>query len=325
MDYLSSDDIEIVISVENNLYCAWQSLLAHYSCQKNLNITPLVVVHGEPHYPLHRHFLTLLEHGGRIQRVLNYRSVGTADYPPRNTAATLINVNTTAPFIMLCDPDFLFLNPITRNALPNGENEITFDYMSFMTLADDVKEELREPAHKAGVSLEKLATLDTLGGAVPHIIPTSLSRRLGSDWFKCIEFFARSKDPILWTASMWALVFSVQRLGLDYSITRLAVTDAGHQKMIDVDASDAPSILHYSYGNEYFNKRDYIESDVSLASSVWHLKAPAGSMSAFITAYLNDVKHQYRIRYTWRERLRKYRSYQFFRRSIGRIIRRTSL
>lgn len=322
MDFLTAEEVEIVISAENNVYCAWQCLLAHYSCQKNLNITPLIVVHGEPHFALHRHFATLLKHGGRIQRVLNYRSVGTADYPPRNTPATLMNVKTSAPYIMLCDPDFLFLKPIPRSALPSSENEITFDYMSFMELSEDVREDLVQPARKAGVDLEQLENSEILGGAVPHIIPTNLARKLGADWLKCIEFFASLKDPILWIASMWSLVFSVQRLGLKYSITRLAITDAGHQKMIDLDLPNTPQILHYSYGDEYFSKRDYCQSDVSLTSSVWEVTAPTGSMSAFIGDYLQQVKKFYRIHYSLRERLQQYPLYLSLRSKVKNILMR---
>lgn len=312
MEYLSSDDIEIAISAENNTYCAWQCLLAHYSCQKNLNITPLIVVHGEPHIPLHRHFLTLLENGGRLQRVLNYRGVGTQDYMPRNTAATLLNVKTSAPYIMLCDSDFIFLNPIPRHALPSTDKEITFDYISFMQVTADNSEDLIEPARKAEVDLDKLVGAAS-GGAVPHIVPTPLARKLGADWLRCIEFFATSKDPILWIASMWALVFSVQRLELKTSITKLTITDAGHTKMVDLDAANAPQILHYSYGNKHFDKRDYGASDVRLTSSVWDVKAPKGSMSAFICDYLNEVKRDYRISYSLQERLRSNLSYRYIR------------
>jgi len=312
MEYLSSDDIEIVISAENNTYCAWQCLLAHYSCQKNLNITPIMVVHGEPHIPLHRHFLTLIENGGRLQRVLNYRGVGTSDYMPRNTAATLLNVKTSAPYIMLCDSDFIFLNPIPRDALPSTDNEITFDYISFMRVSDENRDYLLEPARKAGVNLDTLVG-SASGGAVPHIVPTALARPLAVDWLKCIEFFATSKDPIFWIASMWALVFSVQRLELKTSITKLAITDAGHTKMVDVDAANAPQILHYSYGNKHFDKRDYGASDVRLTSSVWDVKAPKGSMSAFICDYLNEVKLNYQIQYSLRERLRSNVSYLYIR------------
>jgi len=302
MEHLSGDDIEVVISVENNMYCAWQSLLAHYSCEKNLKITPLIVIHGEPHIPLHRHFLTLLSNGGRVQRVLNYRSVGTSDYVPRNTAATLLNVQTDAPYVMLCDPDFLFLNPIPRDVLPKSDNEITFDYMSFMQLNTNSEQDLIEPARKAGVDLAQLA-ISGVGGAVPHIVPTPLAKKLGADWLKCIEFFATSKDPILWVASMWALVFSVQRLGLEHSITKLAITDAGHKKMVDIDGYDAPKILHFAYGDEYFSKRDYCYSDVSLTSSVWDVSAPQGTVSHFVGGYLKEVKQSYRIKYSLRERL----------------------
>ena len=320
-DFLTGDDIEIVIAAENNLYCAWQSLMAHHSCQKNINITPLVIVHGEPHQPLHRHFLTLLEQGGRIQRVLNYRGVGSSPYAPRNTAASLLNVKTNAPYIMLCDTDFIFLQPIPRSALPKKENEITFDYISFMQVNDDNVGDLTEPARKADVDLQQLATKSQAGGAVPHIIPSHLSRTLGADWLRCIEFFATSRDPILWLASMWALVFAVERLGLSWSMTRLAVTDSGRTKMVDINREDGPFILHYSYGNEFFNKRDYMYWDVRLNSSLWNVKAPKGSMSAFICDSLHQVKTDYKIRYTLRERLQSMASFSYFKQIIKARLR----
>ena len=322
IDYLSGDDIEIVISAENNLYCAWQSLLAHYSCVKNLKITPLVVVHGQPNEVLHRHFVTLLEHGGRIQRVLNYRNVGNANYAPRNTAATLLNVETKAPYIMLCDTDFLFLNPIPREVLPTNDNEITFDHIGFMAVTDVTRKDLIKPAEKAGVDLEQLSSLPQAGGAVPHIIPSHLSRKLGADWIRCIEFFATSADPIFWISSMWGLVFAAQRLDINWSMTRLAITDSGRTKMIDVNAESAPSIFHYSYGNQYFNKRDYVYVDATLRFSLWDLTAPEGTISAFICGYLNEVKRSYKIRYSLRERLQSYQSYNYLKQIIKGYIKR---
>lgn len=320
-DILSGDDIEVVLSAENNLYCAWQSLLAHHSCQKNLNITPLVVVHGEPHQALHRYFETLKEQGGRIQRVLNYRGVGTGNYAPRNTAASLLNVKTKAPYIMLCDTDFIFLNPIPRSALPTEENQITFDFMSYMGVSDDNIDYLIEPARKAGIDIEKLRLLKQAGGAVPHIIPSHLSRKLGADWLRCIECFATSRQPIFWIASMWGLVFAIERLGISWSMTKLAVTDSGRVKMFEIDGDDSPSILHYSYGNEHFNKRDYINSEVRLNSSVWDVKAPEGSISEFICDYLNAVKTDYEISYTLAERLQAYHSYHYIKQSIKKSLR----
>lgn len=320
-DYLGADDIEIVIAAENNLYCAWQSLMAHHSCRKNLNITPLVIVHGQPHQKLHRHFATLQEQGGRIQRVLNYRGVGTGDYAPRNTAASLLNVKTKAPYIMLCDTDFIFLKPIPRSVLPNKENEITFDFISFMAVKQDNMRDLLEPARKAGVDLDKLSALNQAGGAVPHIIPTCLSKSLGADWLRCIEFFATSRQPILWLASMWALVFAIERAGISWSMTNLAVTDSGRTKMIPLDRSDSPSILHYSYGNEYFDKRDFQHVDVRLTSSVWDVRAPESSMSAFICDCLSQVKKDYKIKYTLSERLSSYYSYHFIKQTIKKGLR----
>ena len=315
MEYLTGDDIEIVISAENNTYCGWQCLLAHYSCKKNLNITPLIVVHGAPHIPLHRHFQTLIENGGRVQEALNYRCAGTQNYMPRNTAGTLLNVKTSAPYIMLCDSDFLFMNPIPRDALPNKDNEITFDYIGFMKVTNSSKDDLLEPARKAGVDLDQLVGA-AAGGAVPHIIPSSLARPLAVDWLKCIEFFATSKDPILWIASMWGLVFAVQRLELEPSITKIAITDSGQTTMVDINGDSAPKILHYSYGNEHFTKRDYTVIDASLWSSVWDVKAPDGTMSKFICDYLNEVKRQYHISYSLKERLQGNLSYLYFRRSL---------
>lgn len=271
--------------------------------------------------PLHRHFLTMLENGGRAQRVLNYRGVGTVDYVPRNTAATLLNIKTSAPYIMLCDPDFLFLKPIPRDVLPKSDNEITFDYMGFMQVNNDTIEDLHEPARKAGVDLGQL-TGAAMGGAVPHIVPTSIARKVAVDWLKCIEFFATSKDPILWVASMWSLVFTVQRLNLQCSVTRLAITDSGREKMVDLESSSAPKILHFAYGDKYFVKRNYSGSDVTLTSSVWDVKAPEGSMSGFICGYLNEVKRSYDIRYSLRERLRGHMSYWYVRRLARALINR---
>ena len=105
-----SPTFDFVISVENSHYMAWQAMLFHYSCLEQTGRAPIIVVHGDES-PLLPEFELIKKKGGRIQRARNFRHDGGVEYAVRNTAGTLCSVQADADFLIICDPDFVFLAP----------------------------------------------------------------------------------------------------------------------------------------------------------------------------------------------------------------------
>ena len=58
--------VDVVTSVQNHPYNAWQAMLLHYTCCKHLRRAPLVVVHAPREQPLDPGFERIREAGGRI-------------------------------------------------------------------------------------------------------------------------------------------------------------------------------------------------------------------------------------------------------------------
>jgi hypothetical protein len=102
---------EIVASAENNRYMEWQAMLFHYTCMTYQRQVPVIAVHKGDE-PLLPGFGLIAERGGRIQTVPNLRDRSGVLYPPRNSAAAMQFVETSADFVVLCDTDMTFLKPI---------------------------------------------------------------------------------------------------------------------------------------------------------------------------------------------------------------------
>src|ERR1043166_1897240 len=160
---------DIVVSCENNPYMVWQAMLLHYSCVRHLRQAPIVMVHTDDPSLLDG-FRKIVATGGIVQTAPNYRRRGGVHYPPRNTAASLRHVESKADYLVLCDPDMLFL---AAPKWPFGllrRRKITFDYVGyldpdrpiFQPMLDDV-------CRRAGVAPERLRS-PVLDGGVPHVI-----------------------------------------------------------------------------------------------------------------------------------------------------------
>src|SRR5262245_51510471 len=107
---------ELVVSAENNAYLAWQAMLFHYSCLQHQRQAPIVVVHKDDE-PLFPGFERIRAAGGIVQTAPNYRKYGGVNYPPRNTAATLRHVVSDADYVVVFDPDMIFLQPLPLDNL----------------------------------------------------------------------------------------------------------------------------------------------------------------------------------------------------------------
>ena len=275
---------DIVVSAENNHYVAWQAMLFHYSCLKQLGRPPIIVVHSEGS-ELHAGFHMIRARDGRIQRARNYRHYRGTVYPPRNTAGTLRCVDSDAEYLVLCDPDMLFLSPAPFERYRLGANAVSFDSVSYLTVNDSNEAVLAAACRRLKLSLDLLRD-SPLSGGVPHIVPAALRQRLSSVWMRCINLLLRIRLPphkrhegySPWLSSMWGLVLAVRMLRLKPVLTEFAITNhLGHQ-MIPPIGPTGPYLLHYCYGDAIFDKRRY-SGDGEEPPGLWHVQPDKESRS----------------------------------------------
>ncbi len=290
-----SPEFEFVVSAENNDFLAWQAMLFHYSCVKQTGRVPIVVVHGDED-ELVPGFERIREQGGRIQRARNYRSDGGLVYPPRNTAGSLQCVESEADYLVLCDPDILFLGPLSLERLPLGPSRVGFEFIWFMKFGHDGNAAMLEKAaRQAGLIVSDIQQIPVTGG-VPHIIPREVQQSLSREWLRCMDCFVPD-EPLpgaydLWyIASMWSMVFAVHSLGLEPFQTEFCILDRDCVRNLDgtrpliADGHALPALLHYSYGDEVFQKRSY-QSRQDALERVWQAQAPPDTVNGALCAEL---------------------------------------
>ncbi len=300
--------VEVVASTENVPYMMWQAMLFHFSCVKHLGKIPTIVVHhdGEPLLP---GFTLIAEHGGKIQTAPNYRVHKGVDYPPRNSAGTLKQLQTTAEYIFLCDPDMLFLRAIPFEEYVIKESQITFDTVNYLIPKKaEFEGSLESICERAGVPLQTLIDMPISGG-VPHLIPQRHQHAIAQDWFDVMELFPtfdlgpdferpkelRSVPHQFWTTTMWALVLTSHRLHLEAVITNhCALNFYGHSPL-PPPSPTSPTMIHYCYSNEGFDKRKYFDTTAAEAT-VWNQPEPDGTLSGAICGQLREAGEYYGIR-----------------------------
>jgi len=264
----------IVVSAENNPYLAWQCKLFHYSCVSRLEQTPLFVVH-ERDSDWRPDFKEIIDSGGKVRAAPSYRTnKGGADYPPRNTAGTLLQAATIGynrdDFIVLCDPDMIFVRKAAFRPQLAAEH---YSYLNF-------RPEVREAARKLCISdalLEKRSREVSCG--VPYVVPVAQARELAEAWLEAIDSFTPAPLEI----SMYSFGLAVIKLGLKLVLTELVITN--YRELAPVKSAD---IIHYCYGNDVWNKRDYFSSRMS--SKVWY--PPAQTRSGTVLGEIVSQLHE---------------------------------
>ncbi len=299
---------EIVVSAENNHYMVWQAMLFHFSCVKHLGRPPIVVVHKHDE-PLLPGFERIRASGGIVQTAPNYRDLNGILYPPRNTAGSLRHVETDADFIVLCDPDMLFLQPLPFDDLTLTGRQVSFDFVGYLAPEADVYQPtLDNVCRAAGLAPEKLRH-PVIDGGVPHVIPTVWQQKLSDEWFELMELFptigsshpdagggvspASDTNPHKdWLATMWAVVMAMHRLNLEPVMTGLCVTNCqGDNPLPPLDAT-GPKMLHFCYGGPGFDKRRFggpTDSEVA----VWNVPPDDGTIGGAIRHQLREARQFY--------------------------------
>lgn len=290
---------EIVVSTENNHYMVWQAMLFHFSCVTHLGRPPIVMVHKGDE-PLLPGFVRIRAAGGNVQVAPSYRNLNGSSYPPRNTAGSLKHVETDADYILLCDPDMLFLQPLPFDELTLSNQQISFDFCGYLQPDSAVYQPtLDNVCRRAGLDPARLRQ-PVVDGGVPHIIPACWQRPLSETWFELMELFPTTgreeggeprKD---WLATMWALVMAMHRLKLEPVMTRLCVTNCYEDRPLPPPDDGGPKVLHYCYGGPGFDKRKF-DKPSDADELVWQVLEKDGSIAGAIRQQLRDAREFYGI------------------------------
>lgn len=245
---------QIVVSAENNPYIAWQCKLFYFSCVTRMNHQPVVIVHdwGEEWHP---DFYELAKAGCAIYSAPNYRydSDGN-DYACRNHPGSLLRAaeifHDQDVSIVLCDPDMVF---VRRVEFPQG---LAGEFSSFMDYDRDFVNEVLPKLDLMREALDQQK--DSLCVSVPYVIPSRIARQLSESWLSTIELFS----PRRWEDVMYAFGLSAMKIGLSVEVTHLVDHNYWPEEKLQ-----AP-MIHYAYGDERWNKRDYSTDETN--TRVWN-------------------------------------------------------
>ena len=290
----------IVVSAENNPYMAWQCKLFYFSCVTRLKQQPLVILHNAG-TTWCSEFYDLVRAGCQVYSAASYRTAANGDdLPGRNAAASLILAADICAgrdeFISLFDPDIIFVSPF------DFLNCLSAEFSSFM---DYDRELVQEARKRLGIKREDLdAKKNKLTAAVPYVVPTLIAADFGRTWLEAIDVFPSRKEnaqrfngpPGAPTYKrrhvvMYALGLAAVKLGLEMEVTHLV----DHNYWPD-EPVRAP-MIHYAYGDERWNKRNYFTEAESAA--VWNPQAHAAEATilAEIFSQLREAKDFYRNPY----------------------------
>ena len=271
----------VVVSTENNPYAAWQTKLFHYSCLTRLGQSPVVIVHESARAEWHPDFHDLVRAGAVVRRAPSYRRSPTDDYPPPNTAGTLIHAaelcDAGDEFIVLCDPDMIFARP------PSFPRTLSGDYYPYMM--DYGRAEVREAAARLGVTDRMIeAQREELLCGVPYVIPVADAVRVGRAWLEAINSFDAPQRGDM----MHAFGLAVLKLGMRVTLTHLIDHNYWQTEPLTRD------VVHYCYGDAAWDKRHYFYE--SQAPRVWEAEgdAPPGSVLSEILNQLREAREFYR-------------------------------
>ena len=290
---MEEPDFEIVASTENTPYLLWQALLFHASCVQTQGVAPTVVVHGDG--PLLPGFRALGELGSRIVRAPSYRMSDGVEYTCRNTAGSLLEVKHDRPWTLMCDPDFLFLEPLPKKAesLCDGR-PVSWDFVSYMQVGDFNRRWLMDACVEHGVDPARVNEV-TAGGVVPNFVKKSIHDDFAPRWVSAVDALVRvgrRNGEVPWVTIAWGFALAAWEMDLDLSLTQLTQTSYG--------GSGAPEsalklpILHYCYGDEIFDKRRHRAAES--AADVWKLDAKGSSVSTHFVQKVAKIRDWYRER-----------------------------
>lgn len=272
----------IVISAENNPYMAWQCKLLHFSCVSRLNQPPTIILH-ESGAEWHPDFYEILKVGGLVRSAPNFKTTRHGDaYTPRNLAGTLLcaaqmYTGREEEFIVICDPDMIFVRP------PDFPETLAGDYCSYIDFDQDFVE---VAMRSLGISRDMVNTeKEKLRCGGPYVVPVASAHSLAEAWLEAVDAFS----PRRWEDVMYAFGLAVIKLGLDATLTRMAQSNYWPYAALDAD------VIHYCYGDEEWSKRRYFTEDQ--IQEVWEpsLIPPNGTVVKEIISQIREAKKFYEV------------------------------
>ena len=291
----------IVVSAENNPYMEWQCKLFYFSCVTRLKQQPIIIVHDSGTQWCSG-FYDLVKAGCAVHSAPNFRTAANGDdLPGRNCSGSLMKAGEICDgrdeFIVLCDPDMIFVRAT------DFLNCLSAEYSSFMDYDRDLVQEARL---RFGIQRDALdAKKEKLTVAVPYVVPTVLAMEFGRTWLEAIDVFPSRKwehdqrlvrppgSPVYERRHvvMYAFGLTVVKLGLEIEVTHL--TDHNYWPDEPVRAP----MIHYAYGDERWNKRNYFTDEQ--ARAVWNPQAPAagGTIISELLSQLRQAGEFYRNPY----------------------------
>ena len=267
----------IFLSTENNPYCAWQAKLFYFSCVTRLNHLPVIIVHAYGR-EWHPYFRELAGAGAIVRPAKNYSKSKEGRYPPRNTAGTLLEAaKLCAPneFIVLCDPDMIFVRP------PKFPSRLAGNHYSYM---DYNSAEVLGASKRLKVDRDKLQKQQReLCCGVPYVIPAGLAAPLAKIWLTAIDAFA----PQSWIDVMHA--FGLAAVKLDLRVKLIDVVDDNHRPHAKLQRE----MIHYAYGDKKWDKRQFFFDDE--VREVWRPKVSGknGTVMGEILAQISGANDFY--------------------------------
>jgi len=259
----------IFVSAENNSYCGWQTKLFYFSCMTRLQHHPTIIVHDSGQ-PWHQDFIDLARAGARICSAPSYADSLHGNYPPRNTAGSLIHAAGMCrpnEFIVLCDPDMIFVSE------PDFPESLSGNFYSYMNYDARVVGRAARRFKVGKVELEQQK--EELRCGVPYVIPASCARPLGESWLLAVEAFPRLR----WIDIMHAFGLAAVRLGL--RVHRIDLVDTNELS----NARVRGQMIHYCYGDKIWEKRNFAGEQ---AGEVWFHK-PAARKGSVLEEILSQI------------------------------------
>jgi len=242
----------IVVSAENNGYIGWQCKLFHYSCVSRTSFLPMFVVHamGDAWHP---DFCELAKTGALVRSAPTYTATPHDVYVPKNTAGTLLHAAeffARDDFIVLCDPDMVFVREPSFPSFLSGD---FYDYMDYD------RPSLRAAAERMQIPWNLvMEESKPLCCGVPYVIPVRDARDIALAWLDAVDEIW----PRMWEDVMYAFGLATLRLGLPIHATQFMAQD--HIP----NAPIATEMIHYCQGSPLWDKRNFHRDDE--LARVWH-------------------------------------------------------
>jgi hypothetical protein len=268
----------IVVSLENTPFFGWQAKLFYYSCVTRLGLQPLFIVHatGGPWEP---EFYELARAGATIKMAPSYVIDKRL---PRNSAGTLLHAAemcTNDDFMVLCDPDLLFVRKVRFPAFLAG------NFYSYLHYRQPF---IETAAKKLGLQPALRRRRDPqLCCGVPYVIPVRDARLLAETWLEAVDAFPQRGFDEMWMDIMYAFGLALLKLGWKLRLTHQVATNILPYSRLRHD------IVHYSNGDDAWDKRHFLQrQDIS---RVWRppFEARKGTVADEVFRQINQAKKFY--------------------------------